>query len=375
MSPPSMGSSRPERTPASISGAVSDHQRSARRLLAVVAAVVVVAIGAAGCDTSPYAASVGSSVVRQTALQAELRDWTANPGFVKGFNQANAQSGITIAGNGPGTYSAPFSAFILDQRVDDVVVRQTLDARAEAPSAAALDAARGTLEIYYSTIWQGFSAAFRSYLVTELAQAALLEPTPADTSTLQAAFGGKRQYFFSRVCTREITVSVLGNKGGIDYPASQRKADQTIAQDYNQSPGTTTFPPNVGVITCYTQSQLEDQTPSLFNEVLGLAPGQAAAPRRTSDGYTILAVDSRTEQQFGPATASVLGFEINQDQSQAQGQGLGAYAPVLVRALAAAQVKVNPAFGTWNARQLQVQPSSVPLDVYNKINGTPPGPR
>ncbi len=126
----------------------------------------------------------------------------------------------------------------------------------------------------------------------------------------------------------------------------------------------------MGAVTCYSQAQLEDQSQAMFNEVLGLGPGQAAPPQRTVYGYNVLSVDSRVLQSFTPGTAAVLAFALNPGNQNG-------YTPALVRVLQDAKVKVNPAFGTWNLGQLAVEASTTPSEIANKLQGSgtqAPGP-
>jgi hypothetical protein len=207
--------------------------------------------------------------------------------------------------------------------------------------------------------WQGFPASTRDEFVSSLADRAAIEPQPTTTADARTAFMSHQANFFSRVCTRVITVSILAPNGGIDFAASLAKANQ-IQSDFNG--GTLAGDTSGGSVTCYTQAQLEDQSQALFNEVLGLAPGQAAPLVKTGYGYNVLAVDSRVLQTFTSGTAEVLAFALNSSNQSG-------YTPALVHVLEAAKVKVNPAFGTWNLSQLAVQTSPIPAEIANKLQG------
>ncbi|MDQ6839458.1 MAG: hypothetical protein M3137_14315, partial [Actinomycetota bacterium] len=91
-----------------------------RRLLALGAAVVATTVVTAGCDPSPFAARVNGQVIKQTALQSELRGRAANKAYVNAVNQAGAQGGgATVAGMSSASYSSGFAAGVLDQLVED----------------------------------------------------------------------------------------------------------------------------------------------------------------------------------------------------------------------------------------------------------------
>ncbi|MDQ6783571.1 MAG: hypothetical protein M3063_09050 [Actinomycetota bacterium] len=334
-----------------------------RRLLGLGAAAVAVSLAAAGCDASPFAATVNGQVIKQTTLQLELRGRAANKAYVNAVDQASSQSGgATVAGLSSASYSAGFAAGVLDQVVEDTAIHQYLVAQRALPSASALAAARGVEEIGAGAYWQGFPATIRDEFVSALADRSVIEPLPTSTGNEQSAFSSHQANFFSRVCTRQLTVSVPAPNGGVDFTASKDKAEQ-IVSDFNG--GTLAGATRGGFRRCYTQAQLEAQSQSLFNEVLGLAPGQAAAPQRTGNGYNVLAVDSRVLQPFTPGTALVLAFALNSSNQNG-------YTPALVRVLGVATVKVNPAFGTWNPSQLTVQTSATPALIVSKLQGAAP---
>lgn len=325
------------------------------------AMAAAVSVAAAGCDSSPFAASVNGQVIKQTTLQAELRGRAGNQAYVDAVDQAGAQAGgTTVAGLSKASYSSGFAAGVLDQMVEDTAIHQYLAAHQALPSASALAAARGVEEVGAGAYWQGFPASIRDESVTSLAGRAAIEPQPASTADALSAFMSHQANFFARVCTRLITVSVPAADGGIDFTASKAKADH-IDGDLNA--GTTTADTGGGSVTCYTQAQLEEQSQAFFNQVLGLAPGQAAPPVKTGYGYNVLAVDSRDMQPFTSGTASVLAFALNSSNQNG-------YTPALVRVLQAAKVKVNPAFGAWNPSQLAVQTSALPGQIANKLQGS-----
>lgn len=339
-----------------------------RRLFALGAVAAAVSVAAAGCDSAPSAASINGQVIKQTTLQAELRGRAANKAYVDAVDQAGTQSGgPTVAGLSPASYSSGFAAGVLDQIVEDGAIHQYLVAHNDLPPASALAAARGVEEVGAGAYWQGFPSSIRDEFVAALADRAQIEPRPTSTADARNAFMSHQANFFSRVCTRQITVSVLAPGGAIDFAASKSKSEH-IQNDFNA--GMLAGDTGGGSVTCYSQARLEDQSQALFNEVLSLGPGQAAAPVKSGDGYNVLAVDSRDLQTFTPDTAAVLAFALNSSTQNG-------YTPALVRVLQATKVTVNPAFGIWNPSQLAVQTSAVPGEIARKLGGSSsqaPGP-
>lgn len=326
-----------------------------RRLLTLVAAVVVTCMAASGCDSSTYAAVVNGQVITQTAFQAELAARVSNKAYVTALDQQGAQSNLTVEGQAPGSYSAAFSVFILGQLVQADAIHQYLEDHDQSPSASALAAARSIQELQFGAAWQAFPTAVRNQLVMALAERAEVEPQPTSTDIDQAAFTANEAWFFARVCTRLITVGVAGRGGGIDFAASAAMARQIQA---GYRPGQ-----SGGLVTCFTPAQLEQRSPAFFSKVLALAPGRAAAPERVKDGYTVLAVDSRVMQVFGPGTAAVLNYVLNLNSSSTDST------PALIKVLAAANIKVNPTFGSWNRAQLSIQVPGVPARIAQMLQG------
>lgn len=339
-----------------------------RRLLALVAAAAAVSLGASSCDSSPYAAVVDGQEIKQTALQAELRDWVGNQAYVQALARANArstaQNQVSVAGSAPGTYSAAFTTFVLDGLVQNRAVHRFVAAGHQLPGGDVRGAARGAMEADRSGYWLGFPADFRDRQVSALADLAALQPPLSETGSRSALVGynNARRFFFSRVCTRQVSVSVAGPSGRVDFAASKSEAEKVASRYNSTAPPGGRGPGRDATLTCFTQRQLEDQGLPLFNQVLALAPGHAAAPERTATGYRVLAVESRDHQPFTSGVAAVIGL--------LQAQAPGTDSTKLVEVLTRARVTVDPAFGTWNHSQLTVQASTVPLEIQQKLNGT-----
>jgi hypothetical protein len=317
------------------------------RLLAATAAVVAVALGASACDSSPYAASINSHTIKQTALNAELQTLASTPAYVSAVDQSAQQQGnsTTVAGSAPGTYNTTWVTSVLDNMIVGSALHQRLATTGSLPGPDWLAAARSVDEARYGTIWFQFPATYRDTQVQRDADHAMIEPTSVDLATLTSAYRQYQKYFFSRVCTRQIAVTASNPDGSVDYTNSLAKAIDTVGRVDNGISGAG------GVVVCYGQPQLESQPLSFINTVMGLAPGQAAAPIRTSYGYQVLAVDSRAQLGLTPAVRRALSVALS--------EGRVTDTP-LIRLLTAAHVSINPQFGQWSPKYLGVSPPAVP---------------
>jgi hypothetical protein len=294
--------------------------------LAGVAALIGLTLTATACDTSPFAAKVGSHVIHQTALNAELRAWAGNSAYVSSFDSANSTSGITVAGDATGTYNTTWVAGVLNGMIDATVVDQHLATTDQFASDASKAASRSVNEIS-QVGWSSFSPAFRDVLVERLADQATITPAAVPRSSLLSAYNQYKKYFFLQICTVATSTFSAGQAA-------------TVAAD---------GVPN-GVPSCYTQAQLETQSAAFQNAVLGLGVGKVAPPIKTGYGYQVVKVVSRSNQAFTADLQRVLSLAIVAAQ--------GGSDPVLGGLLGKASVQVNPAYGTW--RSSQVMPPSPP---------------
>jgi hypothetical protein len=307
-----------------------------RRHLAGVAALLTVALVASGCDSSPYAASVDGHVIKQTALNAELRQLAGNPYYVQLAAQGTiSKPAITVTGASNGSYNAAWTAEVLSDIVVGEVVGQHLASTHEQPSAAQYAATRAVDGILYDAhTWGRFSPAFRSTLVQRDADLAMVEPNGLTAANLKTVLADYPTQLFSDVCVRTVAVTVTGS-AGVDYPASLKKAD-ALASAFDASPASVTG----GSVTCYTAAQLESQAYSFVQTILGIRTHQAGAPEKTVYGYRVVGVTSRATIPADKALALAFTVAINEVNGQT--------AKVVGALLAKARVKVNPLYGAWH---------------------------
>ncbi|HEX6395161.1 MAG TPA: peptidylprolyl isomerase [Acidimicrobiales bacterium] len=299
--------------------------RPLTRLLPTAALLAIVPLTATSCDTSPYAAVANKHVIKQTALNAELRNWSANKQYVAAFDSANGQSGVTVAGFAPGTYNSAWVASILSNIVTASLIHHSLSAHQQAPDIATLSAARAVSEI--SQIgWTSFTPAFRNTLSMRLAEDAAITPPSIGTATLQRVYQQYKQYFFSQVCLLEAATFSL------------QQAQQLSA---STNPG--------GSEVCYDQARFENQSSGFRQAVMQLGVNGVSQPIKTSYGYQVVQVTSRTDIGFTPQVQRTISVAIINAQ--------GAPNTVVQGLLTSARVKVNPEYGSWSQGQV-VPPKS-----------------
>lgn len=281
---------------------------------------------ASACDVSPSAVKVNHEVIKQTVVNSELRSWSGNSAYVAAFNSSNNSSGLTVAGDAPGTYSMSWVANILNGIIQGAAVHQHLAARDNLPDQATMAAARSVGEIS-QVGWYEFSPGFRETLVQRLADEATFTPPSVPASTLRDVYQHYQSYFFVQVCTLEDSAPTL----------DQAKALAASGVS-NGSPG------------CNDQVQFEAQPAAYRTAVQGTAVGHVAPPIQTNYGYQVVKVQSRVEQGFTPNVQRVLSVAV----LAAEGSPNNAVNQLLNHT----SVQLNPMYGTWKAPS--VVPPSVP---------------
>jgi hypothetical protein len=308
-----------------------------RRLLAGVAALLSVSVVATGCDSSPYAASINGQVIRQTALNAELRQFAGNSAYVNLVKQGVVSAPVTVAGTGTGTYTSTWTAGILTRMILATSVHQRLARAHHLPGAAQYAATRAVDSVLYGpAAWGAFSAAFRTTIVGQDADLAAYEPDTITAAQLQGAEAEYSTQLFSNVCVRTVGVFVNGTDGQVDFPASLAAA-RAVAARIQAAPSAATQ----GSLTCYSAAALEAEPLAFVLSVLDLKTGTAAAPQKTSSGYTVTAVTSRTQIPVGSELGRAFSVAVAQNQHVTT--------PVSSALLGRTSVKVNPLYGTWKS--------------------------
>ena len=286
---------------------------------ALIGALAAGSLTLSACDTSPYAASVNGATISQLSLNTQLKEWSSNQTWVTSFDSANSQqnggSGTTVGGTGgSGTYSSTFVADILDNMIQVQIIHQHLASIGRLPTPDEVVASRAVNEFLRSNYWDGFSPNLRSFLVDQLAEQAPLTPVSTNTATLRSAYAQIQPYLFSNLC---VTTAAA--------------FDPTEAQKLASSPHL------VGASVCYDQTSFEDQPKPFQDAVAKLSVGQTAAPIKTSYGYQVVRLTSRRSPGFSEGVQRVLSVAT-----------ASSVPPAVTKLIDSAQVKVNPAYGTWS---------------------------
>ncbi|HET6963980.1 MAG TPA: hypothetical protein VFH58_04350 [Acidimicrobiales bacterium] len=290
------------------------------RILPLIAALAAGSLTLTACDVSPYAAVVNGNTISVNSLTSQLAAFSSNKTFVQEFNQSEAsqaqQSGsqpVTVAGSGgAGTYSSAFVARVLGLFIQTTAIHQYLEAHGKQATPNQVLAARAVQEISYGPVWNQFPSSIQNIFVEQLADFGALTQAPSDVSSLQNPYSQLQPYLFSSICVDRAS-------------AFNQDAARAIASSGSLG----------GVQTCYSQTDVERQSPQLQSALRGLTTvGQVSDPVRTSYGYEVLKLVSRDAPGLTPGVASVIVAYSNPPQDA---QSI----------VTSAHVKVNPRYGSW----------------------------
>jgi len=310
------------------------------RRTAALAAVLVVGAGVLGACTgaAPYAAIVNGTTISQSTLLRELHALGGNAGFVAAYDanvqQAAGQGGSLPSLFGTGTasktFSQGFTAIVLNtdvqaQLIHDEVVRRHIE-----PSAAEIAAATAAAQAQFPNtpdnkpVFPAFDPWFQQeYKVRAAEQAVLataLGPSSKDPTQIKQFYDLNPTNFITNQCVSHILVASEGQAAAIRarIEAGANFADQ--AKKYSTDTGSAT------------------------------KGGQLGCAAHTQFGWHLIEVTSRQEQPLDATNTARI-------QQYLQQNPVSMFIPP---ALMKAQIKVNPAYGSWDPLQPAVVPPPAP---------------
>lgn len=289
------------------------------RYLCLAGVVGAASLGLTACNGSPPAATVGGRVLSVSAFNHQLTQWTADADLVQELNQSAAQSAgqsggqaQTVVGQGSGTYSTSFVDGVLERNIEVMALEEYLAGRGITPSADQTVAARAYFEADGGPAWFDLAEPVRQLFLDQLLTEAELTPAPSDPSSLASDYSQIQPWAFSSVCVIEADAP--------DLPAAEGVVSSGQVN---------------GTRVCYDQQQLEAEPAGVQDAIVGLsAPGQISKPVRTSFGYAVFELSSRSSPGLDAGVAQVLTAAQNPPSS------LGGI-------IDGTRIVVNPMYGTW----------------------------
>ena len=343
----------------------ADHTVTLLRRSAAFAVAVVVGGGVlAGCTgAQPYAAIVNGTTISQTTLLRELHALGGNAGFVSAYNanaqQAAAQGGAQLpgvfgSGTASQTFTQGFTAIVLNtdvqaQLIHDEVVRRHIE-----PSAAEINAATAAASAEFPNgpdnkpVFTQFDAWFQQeYKVRAAEQAVLahaLSPSAKDPAQIQQFYNLNPTNFITNECVSHILVASQGEAATIRARIESGADFAQQARHYSTDTGSAT---KGGALGCAGPGQFVAD----FEQVADtISVNQLSQPIHTQFGWHLIKVTTRQEQPLDNTNKTRI-------QQYLQQNPVSMFIPP---ALMKAQIKVNPAYGSWDPLQPAVVPPPAP---------------
>jgi parvulin-like peptidyl-prolyl isomerase len=326
--------------------------------LAAGAAVVMVTTSLSGCSsTLGYAAVVNGSVISQSTINQDLASISANKQYVA----AIVQQGVgPVAGSTAGTYNKAFVAILLDQQVRYEIIRQDLEAHKALPSSAQVATAKGEVsQAFPSGIYAAFPASYQAVLANQQAES----DSFVASATSDLTDSGVTQYYLAHqsdyateACVRHILLADKGPNDTIDYPASLADAKKVqgllaaggdfaaLAKQYSKDNQGTDggSAAQGGMLTgsapdgCLTTQDLQQLITQFAQSVISLPLNVVSQPVKTQFGYHLIEVTKRSVEPLDTAVTSDIHQRVAGDR--------------LTTLVTSARVKVNPEFGSFDAK-------------------------
>ena len=331
-----------------------------RRLLALVALAALAALGTA-CDLSPPAATVGSSTITRSQLDAELSQIAGNDFARCALQLQGVNLAGPITGAGDGTVTSSFATFELSTLVLQRLVDQDLARRGTAVTDTDLRAARADFAsqltptsssspcgVSGQALVARLPATFTDEQVRFLAAQERLAAVLGHVDVSEAAL---RQYYdthptqFQQICLSDIAVQTQTQAQQIHDAIAGGKA--TFEDEARQSSIDSQTAPGGGRIPCIASSQVLNSV--ILGAIAGLGAGQLSQPvfepqaTGGSGVWFVLRVDGRPQVPFTEAEP-----QIRQQLLSAQNSAVSAEFTRITRR---ADVVVDPRYGRWTATQ------------------------
>lgn len=323
--------------------------RTVRRLLVPLAVAAVAALGLAACgeSTRPAAVVDGTAISQQDVVD-ELEAIRSNTGYV----EAIEGSGGSVLGEEDDAFDGAFVATQLGVRIQYTIVGNEVDRRELEADSACRDAARSALEERFTVpgrtdgadLLDAFPDDYRDYLVEREADFLLLQGDLVDQDCVVddavAAYYEENRDSLEQACTAHILVDTAEAAAAVKALLDAGADFAQVAAENSKDPGSAA---NGGEVGCVGRGQLvPEYEEAMFSQPIG-AIGE---PVQSQYGFHIIRVDSR-----GIPTLDEARDQIAQQLAQAV---QGTFGEWFRNAVSAADVSVDPRYGTWDPTTAEI---------------------
>ena len=334
------------------------------RTLAATACLAGLGLATAACQpTNPYAAVVDGTTLSQTTLFREMASFRANKAFVSSYDQGqtNGAPGVEATATAADTFSQAFAAFVLRLELQAEVLHAEVLRRHVQPSSADVTAASQATSAQFGNdpnsgrpVFDGFDPWFRHLWQLRMAERTALRtalgPVQVSDPLLQQIYNENPSSFISAACVSDVLVASAAQADAVRSSLAGGADFATVARRYSIDP---TAGPKGGALGCTGVSQFGA---TVAQAVTSLGVGQLSQPLQSPEGFHILLVTSRTLQPFDATVKGQISQAIT-TAGQALNDPINLFFLTHVRSV---HVKLNPAYGTWNADLFAIVPPVTP---------------
>jgi parvulin-like peptidyl-prolyl isomerase len=346
-----------------------------RRLLLPFVLVVLAASALSACQVSvsPSAARIGSQTISKATLNSAVSAVASDKGFLCTISQDASSATVSINGAGAGTDASDFAdsqlTELIKQRINSVLVTklhlvatpavlslatQRLDAELNPPSGSSC-AQNGSQAV------GALAPGYRSVLLDTEADVDLVSAHLAGVSISAAGLAAYARAHVATAYEDCASAILTTTKAAATTARDAIEAGQSFASVAMADSKDPNSAPEGGVLGCHLVSNYQ---PPLNQALATLAVGQVSQPIAFSTGYVLLKLTGRQ----APNSFDALEVLVNAEQSAANA--------VLAKADSAANVSVDPEYGSWLNEQgdYRVVPPSGPASTFlpNPAAITPP---
>lgn len=314
-------------------------------VLFALMAVLAVACGDSETVTGgPFAAKVNGDTISTDAVEDELAAIAANDQYVGAIEA----SGVTVRGEGEGTFDSAFVAQILTRQIAFLLISQEIDELGLEVTEADVESARNAVsaQVGGQEVFDAFDQSFQDLLARRTAEVSVLQAglaeIPAGAEAARAFYDENRD-LFAEACashilleTEEAANDVIARiQGGADF------AEIARTESIDTGSGA-----NGGDLGCAPRGVY---VPEFEDAIFESPVGEVVGPVATQFGFHVIRVDERTIPPFDEIQDEVA--------NRLAQQGEQAFGEFIQEAFDTAEVEVNPRFGSWATG---VQPGVVP---------------
>ncbi|MGE0795037.1 MAG: peptidylprolyl isomerase [Acidimicrobiia bacterium] len=309
--------------------------------------VVLAALGvAAGCGSSPSgaAATVDGVDISRASLEEELRAIDSDDAYRSALEQSY---GVTLAGEGKGTFNTAFAAQVLTLRVYYELIEQALEDGDEEVTTADLDEAEAAVKEQFggvqggADIFDSFPKAYRDRLVRQQALVTASTRMVVGDGADAEAFFNANPTRFAQTCVSHVLVGLTDR----DDAAAKARADDlkrrldrgesfaalANAESDDEGPD--------GDLGCHIPGQFVAE----FEAAMGTATvGRVTDPVKSQFGYHLILVRERRSPTFVDVRE-----EVEAVISRANGEALDEF---LVELTCGddREISIDDRYGSWD---------------------------